>query len=332
LNPRLTQQLIEHAVSAGAHLAIIVGPQQLEQLAEQAPGQFKGQFERLYSEECKDLQTAVYVGVYGYDEDFAYHKKQPQGVGATGIHQNYLKLSNDIGKDLLQFLEKRGFAGYGTGEGMLPVKYILNKVGVGKYGKNSLIYVDNCGSYINNWFELFTNAPLKPTHAPVAEGSEALSACEKCNACIVRCPTQAIVEPYTVVMSRCITHLTHRATFIPQELRGKISNWIWGCNACQNVCPVNARVIPRKKHAEAQIHHPGPTGLPPAHKHPFPKLAGELDPSYDQTYLQNVLIALGNTGTANDVFAIDRFYRTPKGLELKEHCDYALKRIKERHA
>ncbi len=331
MDTQLTREFIAQAELLGAQLIVILQPRQLDQLAQQSPCQFRDQFDRLQSEEFKDLQVIVIVGVYGYDEDFAAHKKQPHGVGATGVHQNYWKLVNDIGEQLLRFLEGKGFTGKGTGEGMLPVKYVLNKVGIGRYGKNSLIYTEKYGSYINNWFEMFTNAPLKPTQVEVADDIGALAMCKKCNSCIRSCPTQAIVAPYKVDMSRCITHLTHRLASIPRDLFDKMDNWIWGCNVCQKVCPANAKVIPRKRHAEAQVYHPGPTGLPPAHKHPFPKLVEELDPSYDQTYLQNVLIALGNTGGADAVSHLEKFARTPKGLKLKEYCDYALKRITERH-
>jgi ferredoxin len=327
MNVSLAREVTGLAESLGAQLTVILGAEQLDRLAELAPDQFRPQFDLLRSEKFKDLQTAVLVGVYGYDEDFAVRKKQPPGVGGTGIHQNYWKLVNDIGEELLRFLEGRAFAGEGTGEGLIPVKYVLNRIGVGKYGKNSLIYTEEYGSYVNNWYLLFTNAPLEPTHTEVADEPDGLAACGKCGACIARCPTQAIVAPYQVDMERCITYLTHRAPSISKEFFEKLGNWVWGCNVCQNICPANAKVIPRAKHKEAVLHHPGPTGLPPAHKHPFPILVDDLDPCCDRTYLQNVLIALGNTGSSNDESPIRKFSKTPVGLELKEYCDYALKRI-----
>jgi epoxyqueuosine reductase QueG len=331
MNLQLTREFIAQAEMMGTQRIVILDSKRLDQLAQQAPEQFKDQFERLQSEVLKYLQTAVLVGIYGYDEVFAAHKKLPHGVGATGVHQNYWKLVNDAGRHLLQFLEGKGFEGKGTGEGMLPVKYVLNKIGIGKYGKNALIYSGKYGSYINNWFEMFTNAPLKPSQVEVADGIAGLDMCENCSSCIKACPTQAIISPYKVDRNRCITHLTHCAASIPTELFDKIDNWIWGCNVCQNVCPANAKVVPRKRHAEAQIYHPGPTGLPPAHKHPFPKLVEELDPSYDKTYLQNVLIAFGNAGNADDASCLEKFSRTARGLELKEYCEYATRRSIERN-
>jgi ferredoxin len=330
VNPEITQEFSAQAEMLGAQITIVLPAERISQIANQAPDQFKEQFESLQSEEYIRLRTAVFVGLYGYDEIFATYKMQPGGSGATGVHQNYWKLAYDIGQQLLRFLAGKGFAGVETGEGLLPVKYVLNKVGIGKYGKNSLIYTDKYGSYINNWLLLFTDAPLQPSRMVVEDGYVGLASCDRCDACITHCPTQAITAPYQVDYNRCITHLTHRAVSIPEELLSGMDKWIWGCNVCQNICPANARVTPRVRHPEAQVYHPGPTGLPPAHRHPFPILLEDLNPLYDETYLRNVLIALGNIGGTSDIPLIQEFAQTPKGLILKKYGDYAVKHIAQR--
>jgi epoxyqueuosine reductase len=64
--------------------------------------------------------------------------------------------------------------------------------------------------------------------------------CGTCTRCIDACPTEAIVAPYIVDGSRCISYLTiELKNEIPQEFAGKMGNWMFGCDICQDVCPWN---------------------------------------------------------------------------------------------
>ena len=327
---KLTRDFIAYAESQGTQVNVILSEIQLIAIRNQAPERFKERFAILSSNDLKGPPVAVIVGFFGYDDALAKSKSQEQNVGLTGSHQNYWKIAEDTGKKLLKYLEDKGFSGTFNGEGALPVKYVLNRLGIGKYGKNSIIYVEGYGSYINNWVELLTDAPLEPTETGITDTIQRVEMCNKCVACIKNCPTGAIYEAYRVDVEKCITHLTHRADEIPRELFEKMDNWIWGCNVCQRVCPANAKIVPRKRHSGAMIYHPGPNGLPPAHKHPFPKLATELVVEYNTKYLKNVLIALGNSGKSDDLQYIEEFATTKKGIELKEYCLYAADGIKKR--
>ncbi|KAF2520007.1 tRNA epoxyqueuosine(34) reductase QueG [Flavobacterium salilacus subsp. salilacus] len=64
--------------------------------------------------------------------------------------------------------------------------------------------------------------------------------CGTCTACIDACPTQAIVEPYVVDGSKCISYFTiELKDNLPQEMKGKFDDWAFGCDVCQDVCPWN---------------------------------------------------------------------------------------------
>ncbi|MBC7862932.1 MAG: tRNA epoxyqueuosine(34) reductase QueG [Bacteroidia bacterium] len=64
--------------------------------------------------------------------------------------------------------------------------------------------------------------------------------CGTCTKCIDACPTGAIVEPYVVDGSKCISYLTiELKENIPTEFKNKMDNWVFGCDVCQDVCPWN---------------------------------------------------------------------------------------------
>jgi epoxyqueuosine reductase len=106
------------------------------------------------------------------------------------------------------------------------------KSGLGWIGKNSNLLTQKVGSF---YFiaELIIDLDLDYDYA-------ATDHCGSCTACIDACPTQAIVEPYVVDGSKCISYFTiELKENIPQEMKGKFEDWAFGCDICQDVCPWN---------------------------------------------------------------------------------------------
>lgn len=106
------------------------------------------------------------------------------------------------------------------------------KSGLGWIGKNSNLINKGHGSF---FFiaELIIDLELPPDE-PVKDH------CGTCKACIDACPTDAIIEPYVVDGSKCISYFTiELKNEIPSEFHGKLDNWIFGCDVCQDVCPWN---------------------------------------------------------------------------------------------
>jgi epoxyqueuosine reductase len=69
--------------------------------------------------------------------------------------------------------------------------------------------------------------------------------CGTCTKCVDACPTDAITEPYVVDGSKCISYFTiELKAAIPEEVRGKFENWMFGCDICQDVCPWNRFATP----------------------------------------------------------------------------------------
>ncbi len=106
------------------------------------------------------------------------------------------------------------------------------KSGLGWIGKNSNLLTQQVGSF---YFiaELIVDLDLD-YDAPVTDH------CGTCTACIDACPTQAIVDPYVVDGSKCISYFTiELKDEIPNSYKDKFDNWMFGCDVCQDVCPWN---------------------------------------------------------------------------------------------
>ncbi len=106
------------------------------------------------------------------------------------------------------------------------------KSGLGWIGKHSNLLTQKVGSF---YFiaELIVDLELE-YDTPVTDH------CGTCTACMDACPTQAIVEPYLVDGSKCISYFTiELKNEIPTEFRGQFDDWMFGCDVCQDVCPWN---------------------------------------------------------------------------------------------
>jgi len=107
------------------------------------------------------------------------------------------------------------------------------KSGLGWIGKNANLINKQSGSFFF-LAELIIDLELEPD-GPVKDY------CGTCTACIDECPTDAIPEPYVVDGSKCISYLTIelKDEIIPKEFQGKMEDWMFGCDICQDVCPWN---------------------------------------------------------------------------------------------
>ena len=137
--------------------------------------------------------------------------------------------------ELLQFIQKE--IGEVSGRAFVDSAPVLDKAwaaksGLGWIGKNSNLITQKVGSF---YFiaELIVDLELNYDYAVTDH-------CGSCTACIDACPTEAIVSPYVVDGSKCISYFTiELKENIPVEMKGKFSDWIFGCDICQDVCPWN---------------------------------------------------------------------------------------------
>ena len=121
-------------------------------------------------------------------------------------------------------------------DGPMLDRAVAQRAGLGWFGKNTNILSSEFGSWIFLG-QVLTDLELEPDE-PVKKN------CGSCVKCITSCPTGAIVAPYVIDNKRCISHLTieNRGAF-PKKFRAYMSDWVFGCDICQDVCPVNVSAL-----------------------------------------------------------------------------------------
>jgi len=165
----------------------------------------------------KQTTNAPKISKYAYGKD--YHE-----VIKSKLNEFLFSLKENIGD-----VNGRAFVD------SAPVldKAWAKKGGLGWIGKNSNLINKQSGSF---FFiaELIIDLELNYDGA-------IKDYCGTCTKCIDACPTEAIVEPYIVDGSKCISYLTiELKEAIPHEFKNKMDNWVFGCDVCQDVCPWNS--------------------------------------------------------------------------------------------
>lgn len=133
-------------------------------------------------------------------------------------------------------------------ENNLVDREVAWKAGLGWFGKNANLLLPGAGS----WFVLgsiVTNAALTAASAPVGDG------CGSCRRCVDACPTGAIVADGVIDAGKCLAWLLQKPGVFPIEFREDLGNRLYGCDDCQDSCPITVRLGSR---------HSSPTSLPGA--------------------------------------------------------------------
>ena len=155
---------------------------------------------------------------------------------------DYHHVIKDKLKDLLAYIhETIGEVGGRAFVDSAPVmdKAWAKRAGLGWVGKHTNLINREIGSF---FFiaELILDLDLEPD-GPITDY------CGTCTRCLDACPTDAIVGPYVVDGSKCISYFTiELKEAIPDDVRGQFDNWVFGCDICQDVCPWNRFARPHK--------------------------------------------------------------------------------------
>ena len=178
-----------------------------------------------------------------------YYPEQPLPEGPDDLKlskyaygTDYHFVLKDKLADLLAFIQDE--IGEVGGRAFVDSAPVMDKVwakrsGTGWVGKHSNLINREIGSFFFIG-ELILDLELTPD-GPITDY------CGTCTRCLDACPTEAIVAPYVVDGSKCISYFTiELKEVIPAEVRGTFENWIFGCDICQDVCPWNRFAQPHK--------------------------------------------------------------------------------------
>ncbi|HZK40678.1 MAG TPA: tRNA epoxyqueuosine(34) reductase QueG [Atribacterota bacterium] len=206
----------------------------------------------------------------------------------------------------------------------LTEKPIARRSGVGWYGKNGIIITERFGSWvvlgeIITELELGIDEPLQRD-------------CGDCTICIDSCPTKAMVSPYVIDRTKCLQFISERPMNVPLAFREKWEDRLYGCTTCQEVCPQNRKVIPKKYKPEY-----GYIGskIPLI---PLLQITEEKFQSYfaynqiamrpKEAIKRNAVLALGNIGDPRAVVPLIKVLQENDNLMIRRHTAWALGKIR----
>lgn len=261
--------------------------------------------------------------------------------------QQFAAWLRDYARDEVPEVETRLF----VDTGRMVDRAVAQRAGLGWYGKNTNILTKGWGSWVF-LAEIVTNLPLggdgdQPYDTP------SRASCGACDICLRACPTAALPAPYVLDNTRCISFLTIELRgSIPLELRPLMGNLIFGCDICQQVCPVN--IVAERRLGLRNDGKTSSAASQPIHFHPrrefrprpatgsSPELIPLLSLSEEQFrerfhgspikrakrrgLLRNVCVALGNIGDPQAVPALIGALHDVEPL-VRGHAAWALGRI-----
>jgi len=197
----------------------------------------------------QDSKSVISLLLNYYPSKLQEDKEAPK-ISKYAYGTDYHFVIKDKLKKLLHFIEEE--IGEVYGRAFVDSAPVLDKVwasksGLGWIGKNSNLITQQVGSF---YFiaELIIDLELDYDMAVTDH-------CGSCTACIDSCPTKAIVEPYIVNGSKCISYFTiELKNEIPKSVKGQFDEWMFGCDICQDVCPWNRF----SKHHNEPLFNPSP--------------------------------------------------------------------------
>jgi len=252
-------------------------------------------------------------------------------IASYALNQDYHHILEQKLKKLMEIIE--GWTGatvpnrWYVDTGPVMEKELAMRAGLGWMGKNTTLINQDLGSYfflseILLGLDLVIDSPVSEPH------------CGTCTRCLDTCPTGALLEPYTLDANRCISYLTieHRGD-IPESLRNRMGDWIFGCDICQIVCPWNkpgqqAPEILEEFQPREDLLTVDPLQELGLNQEEFSARyqGSPIKRAKRRGYLRNVAIALGNRGDEDARSALEKALDDEEPL-VREAAAWALGKI-----
>lgn len=331
MNTNLSTELKEKARELG-FVAVGVGPASPLEFAEKA-----------LDERCQSGMLAGYGFIGRHSDYFTRPERLLTGAkSVVSVAWSYVGLSDDpiydhfarfaCGRDyhvvieeklneLGDWLKDKFDANYRVCVDTSPIldRAAAQRAGIGSYGKNCTIITKHAGSLVVLG-EMITDIELEfDEPAP-------MDACGECSECIKACPAGAIVRPFVVDQTKCISHLTQMKGELPVDLRPLLGHRVYGCDTCQEVCPKNKLSLQGKKRS-------------PSFSLELAALLNISQEDYDDLIAttaagwigrsrlrRNVAVVLGNIGDRKAIPALQEAL-TDSDLLVRMHAAWAINQI-----
>lgn len=179
-----------------------------------------------YYPQQKQSPGTPHIAKYAYGTDYHY------------VIREKLNLLLQYIKETIGDVQGRGFVDSAP---VLERSWAVRS-GLGWMGKNGNLLTKHSGSF-------FFIATLITDLELTADAPFSTDYCGTCTKCMDACPTDAIVSPAIINGSKCISYLTIelKDALIPDEFHGKMADWMFGCDICQDVCPWNRFSKPNRE-------------------------------------------------------------------------------------
>jgi epoxyqueuosine reductase len=263
--------------------------------------------------------ASVIVGARSYLEPEPERPDFPAGRIARYAWRDHYQPLRDGLWAMAQHLRAAGFkAVVFADDNSMVDREVAYQAGIGWFGKNANLLLPGQGSYFVLG-SVVTTAVLASADAPMADG------CGGCKRCFDGCPTDAIIAPGVLDANRCLAWLAQKPGVFAPEFRVALGTRIYGCDACQEVCPPNVRFGRAVDRTEPQVWVDlvdlltiDDDTLIARHGRWY---IADREPRWVR---RNALIALGNAGVVNDdvVAVLTRYLRAPDEV-LRIHAAWA---------
>ena len=179
-----------------------------------------------HAEEKQEDPNAPKIASYAFGQDYHHVIKGKLKILLSRLKESIGEIEGRVFVDSAPVMDKAWAA----------------KAGLGWIGKNTNLISKQVGSF---FFiaEMIIDLELA-YDLPVADH------CGSCTACIDACPTEALIAPYQIDGSKCISYATiELKEAIPSSFKDKMDGWMFGCDVCQTVCPWNRFATPHQEAA-----------------------------------------------------------------------------------
>ncbi len=310
----------------------------------------------------KNLQKWLDMDFHGEMHYMEKHGKKrsrpeilvPKTLSIISVRMDYLSVSKEINKNLLDHPKKAYISRYALGRDYHKVlrkrlkilgtkiseavtslgyrvfvdsapvleKPIAEKAGLGWIGKHTNLINKESGSFFFLG-EIYTDLSLPSKKANSNH-------CGSCTTCIDICPTKAIVAPYVLDARKCISYLTIELKgSIPEKYRKLIGNRIYGCDDCQIFCPWNKFAKKSAIKDFSPRHQLDSLELIEAFlwdKDTWQKKTEgtAIRRISHEQWLRNVAVALGNAKKSNRLMIALESRRDSDSIIVKEHVEWAI--------